>query len=178
MSLIYFEVRANRKKSWSDDQARTRRLPDAAASALLYRVGVLVTPEKGNGMRVLIADSHDQVRSALQLLLEQENSVEATSEAPDRPSLLASAERFRADVLLLDWGLAGAEAEQLLAELRERLPALRIIALSSRPEDRRAAVDAGISQFVSKNAFSEELLAAVRGVGSAAEPRIPTPHDP
>ncbi|MDT8306109.1 MAG: response regulator [Anaerolineae bacterium] len=121
-------------------------------------------------MRVLIADRHDQVRSALRLLLEQELSVETVGEALDIASLLAETERCHADVLFLDWGLAAEQPERVVAALRRRRPDLRIIALSSRPEDRRAAATAGIDQFVSKNAFSEELLAALRGLDRSQRP--------
>lgn len=128
-------------------------------------------------MRILIADRHEQVRSALRLLLEQEKRVETVGEAPDVTSLAAEAGRLHAHVLLLDWGLAGRQPEKLVADLREQLPALQIIALSSRPEDRLAAATAGIDQFVSKNAFSEELLDALRRLDGAHGPIEPTRHD-
>jgi DNA-binding NarL/FixJ family response regulator len=130
-------------------------------------MGVLVKPEKGKSMRVLLADSHDQVRSALRLLLEQENSVEVVGETPSSAALLAEAAGVRPDVVLLEWSLIADRPNTVVAALRKQLPALRIIVLSSRPEARQAAVAAGIEQFVSKNAFSEELLAALRGPQAA-----------
>jgi DNA-binding NarL/FixJ family response regulator len=136
-------------------------------------------------MRVLLADSHDQVRSALRLLLEQETSVEVVGDARSSAALLATVAEVRPDVVLLEWSLIADRPKTVVAALRKELPALRIIVLSSRPEARQAAEAAGIGQFVSKNAFSEDLLAALRGAraanrraGHASRPvGPPTPDD-
>jgi DNA-binding NarL/FixJ family response regulator len=117
-------------------------------------------------MRVLIADRHDQVRSALRFLLEQETNIEAIGEVPGAESLLAQVRHFRPDILLLDWRLVGTGIEELVTELR-KITALEIVILSSRPEDRKAAVTAGLVNYVSKNAFSEELLSVLREIIAA-----------
>jgi DNA-binding NarL/FixJ family response regulator len=115
-------------------------------------------------MRVVLADSHDHVRSALRLLLEQEAHVEIVGEAAATAQMLQEVAGARPDLLLLDWELAGPDAAALVAGLRQRTPDLRIIALSGRSEVRKDAEAAGIDRFVSKSAFSEELLAALRGL--------------
>lgn len=175
-----------RRLDWSADQELTRRLPDSGTPSIPYHEDVLVCPEKGNSMRVLLADSHDYVRSALRLLLEQETCVEVVGEAAATAQLLQEVARSRPDLLLLDWELAGPDATALVAELRQQIPDLRFIVLSSRSEVRKDAEAAGIDQFVSKSAFSEELLAALRGLapGSldsgqpAPSVQPPTPHEP
>lgn len=113
-------------------------------------------------MRILLADGREKVRSALQLLLEQEEDVEVVGEASSDGDLLAAAEAHRPDVILVDWELPGRPLAVLLSTLRLLLPAVKVIALSGRPEARRAAEEAGVEAFASKNAPSEELLAALR----------------
>ena len=112
-------------------------------------------------MRVLLADDQPNVRSALRLLLEQEAGLSVTAEAGNSRELLATMEGDCPDLLLLDWELPGVKGRELILGLREKCPELVIIALSSRPEARRAALDAGVVSFVSKGDTPERLLAAI-----------------
>ena len=120
-------------------------------------------------MRVLLADDQSKVRSALRLVLEQQPGVSILGEAVDVTGLLDWVKAACPDLVLLDWELPGLEADNpstgsgqgLLPTLRELCPRLSVIALSVRPEARRAALDAGVDAFVSKGDPPERLLAAV-----------------
>lgn len=112
-------------------------------------------------MRVLLADDQAQVRSALRLLLEQEPELTVVGEAGDSNQLLTVAQATSPELVLVDWSLPGMPAGDLLCTLPEACPNLRLIALSGRPEARRAALSAGVDAFVSKTDPPERLLAAV-----------------
>jgi DNA-binding NarL/FixJ family response regulator len=120
-------------------------------------------------MRVLIADDQPQVRSALRLLLKQEPGVTVVGEAEDTQQALELAAGQRPDLVLLDWELPGPWAAQplknagqcLLPALRAQCPQVKVVALSGRPEARRAALAAGADAFVSKGDPPERVLAAV-----------------
>jgi DNA-binding NarL/FixJ family response regulator len=112
-------------------------------------------------MRVLLADDQSKVRSALRLLLEQEPGIQVLGEAVDTTGLLDWVKEACPDLVLLDWELPGLGVDRLLPTLRELCPGLAVIALSGRPEARRAALDAGADAFVSKGDPPEQLLAAV-----------------
>ena len=112
-------------------------------------------------MHVLLADDQSKVRSALRLLLEQQPGIHILGEAVDTMGLLDWVKTACPDLVLLDWELPGLEANRLLPTLRELCPRLKVIALSGRPEARRAALDAGVDAFVSKGDPPERLLAAV-----------------
>ena len=101
-------------------------------------------------MRVIVADDQTKVRSALRLLLEHQPHVEILGEAVDTTGLLDWAKAACPDLVLLDWELPGLPAAALLPLLHDHCPALRVIALSSRPEVRQAALDTGADAFVSK----------------------------
>jgi DNA-binding NarL/FixJ family response regulator len=116
---------------------------------------------------ILIADDQPQVRHALRLLLEQELAPETIEEAPGSEALLAQTAAGCPELLLLDWGLPGTAAEDLLVALRKACPALTVIVLSGQPEAEAEALRAGADAFVSKTDPPEQLLAAIRAAEQA-----------
>lgn len=120
-------------------------------------------------MRVLVADDQPKVRSALRLLLGQEPGLSVVGEAVEVEGLLAKAEATCPDLVLLDWELPGLPAADLLSALRALCPHVRVIALSGRPEARRAALAAGADGFVSKGDPPERLLTTLRALGAGGE---------
>ena len=113
-------------------------------------------------MRVLLADDQPEVRSALRLLLEQDPSLTVVGEAAEADDLLAQVGADCPDLLLLDWELPGGTVAELVTELRAQCPELVIIALSSRPEARRADLKVGADGFISKGSPPQEVIAAVK----------------
>jgi DNA-binding NarL/FixJ family response regulator len=114
-------------------------------------------------MRILVADDQPRIRFALRVLLERQAGLKVVGEAVDAEDLLAQAEVTYPDVVLLGWELSGLAAVGSMSALREACPDLLVIALSGRPEARRAALDAGADAFVSKGDPPERLLAAIDG---------------
>jgi DNA-binding NarL/FixJ family response regulator len=117
-------------------------------------------------MRVLLADDQAKVRSALRLLLEQEQGVSVVGEAAEAGNLLVQVEATRPDLVLLDWELPGLGTNDRLSPLRTLSPRLKVIALSGKPEARRAALNAGADAFVSKGDPPEQLLTALHTAGT------------
>ena len=115
-------------------------------------------------MRVLIADDQADVRSALGLLLKQQPDLEVVAEATDAVGVLLAAENHAPTLVLLDWELPGVHADSLVRVLRSQWPQIRVIALSSLPEARSAAANAGVDAFVDKGDPPDALLAALRKV--------------
>ena len=113
-------------------------------------------------MRVLLADDQARVRSALRLLMEQQPGFEILGEAVDATGLLDWLKAAHPDLVLLDWELPGLPAAELLRLLHGQWPGLLVVALSSQPGVRQAALDAGADAFVSKGDPPERLLAAVQ----------------
>jgi two-component system response regulator DesR len=113
-------------------------------------------------MRILLADDDTGVRSALRLLLEQEEGLSVVDEAVDADDLLERAKATCPDLVLLDWSLPRMAADSLLSALRSACPDLTVVALSGRPEVRRAALAAGVEAFVSKTDPPERVLSVIR----------------
>lgn len=112
-------------------------------------------------LRVVLADDQASVRSALHLLLAQEPGMEVVAETADATALLRAVDEREADLVLLDWELPGLPAAQLLRLLRYEQPLLKVVAMSSRPEARQAALEAQVDAFVSKNEGPQHVLSAI-----------------
>lgn len=112
-------------------------------------------------MRVLIAEHLSKVRFALRVTLERQPGLTSVSEISNAEELLSQAENMHPDLLLLDWELAGIDAENTLQRVRELCPQVLVIALSAKDQAREAALTAGVDAFVSKADPPERLLAAI-----------------
>ncbi len=111
--------------------------------------------------RIVIADDQTHVRSALRLLLEQEPGVFVVGEAADAVGLLHLVEESQLDVILFDWELPGLPVRHLLHLLQHEQPSVHIVAMSSRPEAERLAMETGASAFLSKGAEPDDVRAAI-----------------
>jgi DNA-binding NarL/FixJ family response regulator len=111
-------------------------------------------------MRILLADHQSRVRFALRALLAQRPELRIVGEAVDAEDLLTQARVKCPDLILLDWGLQGLAAMDLLA-LRKVCPDVVVIVLSGRPEARQATLEAGADAFVSKTDSPERLLVTI-----------------
>jgi two-component system response regulator DesR len=131
-------------------------------------------------MRVLVADDQLAVRSALRRLLKEKLDFTVVGEAAGVKSLLARAAVTPHDLVLLDWELPGLfGTEQAKSRFLDSLRALdsqsKVIALSSRPGARRAALDAGVDAFVSKGDPPERLLTTILAILKGLEEEIGDP---
>src|SRR5919201_5230817 len=98
-------------------------------------------------MRIVVADDERNVRSALRLLLEQQPHVSSVCEVDSAERLLGCPDLADADVLLVEWDLPGLHSALTLGWLRQTCPHLVVVALSSRPEERRPSLAAGADAF-------------------------------
>jgi DNA-binding NarL/FixJ family response regulator len=129
---------------------------------------MMMTEQRTNGsppIRVLLADAHTKVRSALRLVLEHQPGIQILGEAVDATGVADWLRAACPDVILLDWELPGGDPAHLVSELRTRCPSLAIIALSSHPEAAQAALHAGAHAFVSKGDPPEQLLTTLHHLG-------------
>lgn len=131
----------------------------------------------GNALRVLVADSHVTVRSALRRLLAEESDLHLVGEAVRARDLLALAQALRPDVVLLEWDLPGLGAgdggsgpAQPPRRLFYQLHALAfhpyVVVHSGWPQAQPAALLAGADAFVSQGSPPQHLLATLRMLAS------------
>jgi DNA-binding NarL/FixJ family response regulator len=122
--------------------------------------------ERGDPVRVLIADDHGIVRSGLRMLLEQQEDIEVVAEASDGASARDVAIRERPDLAILDVKMPKLTGLQATREIREQAPDVSVLILSMYDDERYLfeALKAGASGYVLKAQADVDLLAAVRAV--------------
>ncbi len=117
-------------------------------------------------VRVLIVDDHRVFAEAVGSRLKSEPDLRVVGQANTAAQALDAVETLDPDVVLMDVELAGDDGIELTARLHASFPALAIVIVTFITDPVRAgqAVRAGASGWVTKDAPTEELLAAIRGV--------------
>ncbi|MEO8397986.1 MAG: response regulator transcription factor [Chloroflexota bacterium] len=115
-------------------------------------------------MYVILADDDLDVRQALICLLQDECDLQLATETKNADELLRSLTGTCPDLVLLDWELPGIDGCDLLAQIHEICPTVKVIALSAYPEACEEAASAGIQWFVSKGDPPERLLAVIHSL--------------
>jgi DNA-binding NarL/FixJ family response regulator len=115
--------------------------------------------------RVLVVDDHDVVHWGFRVLLSEQPWVERCLAARTGAEALALTRGFKPDVALVDLFLAGESGAELCREIREASPQTRVLLISGAGRMAPAAARAaGASGFISKDADSRDVVAAVRAV--------------
>jgi len=115
-------------------------------------------------IRVLIVDDHAVVREGLRAFLELQDGIEVIGEAGDGREAIEEAGRLRPDVILMDLVMPRLDGVEAMRELHERVPAARVIVLTSFPDDARLvpALRAGAAGYLLKNVEPHELERAIK----------------
>jgi DNA-binding NarL/FixJ family response regulator len=118
-------------------------------------------------IRVVVADDQGMLRSALRLLLDDEDDITVGAEAADGLAALEAIRTHRPDVALVDIRMPELDGIAVTRTLVGEGAPTRILVLTTFDLDEYVfdALRAGASAFVLKDAPAEELLRAVRSVG-------------
>jgi two-component system, NarL family, invasion response regulator UvrY len=117
-------------------------------------------------IKVFITDDHLLIREGFKKLLKDEMDIEVAGEAGNAKDAMDFVLKNNIDVLILDINLPDKSGLDLLKELKEFKPDLRVLILSMHPEDRFAmrVLRAGAYGYVTKESAGEELVKAIRKV--------------
>jgi DNA-binding NarL/FixJ family response regulator len=115
-------------------------------------------------IRVLIADDDPLIRAGIRTVLESADDIEVVAQAENGRSAVDEAIRHPVDVALLDIKMPVLDGLGAIEELRQRMPALRVVMLTSFGEEPNVlrALQNDAAGFVLKNCTPEELIRAVR----------------
>ncbi len=119
-------------------------------------------------IKVLLADDHAMVRDGLHHILRDASGFEVAGEAWDSITTIALVRATDAQVLVLDLSMPGRNGIELIRQIKDEKPALRILVLTMHAEQQYAvrAFKAGASGYLTKESASAELVGAVTKVAA------------
>jgi DNA-binding NarL/FixJ family response regulator len=117
-------------------------------------------------MKIVLADDHSLFREGLCALLAREPGVQVLAVAADGKSAMQQVLQHRPDVLLTDISMPGLNGIECIRRLRAEGSPVRVLCLSMHADDRTvmAAIDAGASGYLLKQACAADLMQALHSV--------------
>ena len=123
-------------------------------------------------IRVLLIDDDAFYRRVLILLLEMQPDIRVVAQAAS----LAQARTMLGgvDVAILDRRLPDGDGLELIGELREASPGVKVLAISAYEDlvNRREAIEAGADRILGKVGLHDEVFVAIRQLGGKQSPSI------
>jgi DNA-binding NarL/FixJ family response regulator len=115
-------------------------------------------------VRVLIADDHPMVRSGLRQMLESAGDIEVVADAATGTEAVRLTGQLLPDVVLMDLRMPEGDGVTATAEIRRRHPDVHVLVVTTYDTDADiyAAIDAGATGYLLKDARRDELYTAVR----------------
>jgi DNA-binding NarL/FixJ family response regulator len=121
-------------------------------------------------IRVLLLEDHSFFRQSLAFLLEREPNLEVVAQTGSLAETreITSKEWATIDIAIVDLLLPDGSGTELISEMREANPTLRVLALTivQSPKTLTEARAMGVDEVISKAAPMEETLGAVRRLAS------------
>ena len=117
--------------------------------------------------RVLLVDDHPLVRRGLREMLAADG-IPVVAEASRSEEVLPALDAHPCDIVLLDLSLPGRGGIEVLRDIADAHPRVRVLVVSAHTEAAYAvrAMRAGAAGYVTKNSPPEEIVAAVRAVAA------------
>ena len=117
-------------------------------------------------VRVVLVDDQQMVRAGFRMVIDSQPDLTVVGEAGDGAAAVALLRRTPADVVLMDVRMPGTDGIEATAQVTALPDPPRVVVLTTFDLDEYvlAAIGAGASGFLLKDAAPEEMLAALRTV--------------
>jgi two-component system nitrate/nitrite response regulator NarL len=119
--------------------------------------------EKQTVKRIFIADDHQMVIDGINLMIEGHAQFVVVGECTEPLLVLDMLANAAVDILITDVGMPGMSGVELSRAVKNKHPAIKILALSMFGDSQVIAemIDAGISGYILKNSGKKELIEAL-----------------
>jgi len=119
-------------------------------------------------MRIVIAEDHPMFRNGVRSLLATTEDLKVVGEAGTGEEAISLAGELRPDLMLMDIRMPGMNGIEATHVIRESYPDTEVLVLTMYHDDHSVftAMRVGAKGYVLKDADEEELLQAIRMVGS------------
>lgn len=119
-------------------------------------------------IRVLLADDHAIVRAGLKEILSDTGDIAVAGEATNGNEALELVREHDYDIAVLDLTMPGRSGIELVRQMKEEKPGLRVLVLTMHSEEQYAvrALKAGASGYLTKESAAEQLVTAIRRIAA------------
>jgi len=119
-------------------------------------------------LKVLIVDDHDIVRKGLAMLVSRQQDLSVVAEAGTVAEAVAKAHEFVPDVVVMDTRLPDGSGIEACREIRDENAGIKVLMLTSYSDEEAVmgTIMAGAAGYLLKETRSQEIVAAIRRVGS------------
>ena len=122
-------------------------------------------------LTVLIVDDHAIVREGLKSIISKSTDMEVVGDVGMAPDAMNVLRKRGCDLVLLDISLPGKTGVELLKMMRDEFPKVRVLVLSTYPEDQYAirVLKLGAAGYLTKESAPDLLLTAIRKVAAGGK---------
>lgn len=119
-------------------------------------------------IRVLLADDHAIVRAGLKEILSDTGDIAVAGEATNGNEALELVREHDYDIAVLDLTMPGRSGIELVRQMKEEKPGLRVLVLTMHSEEQYAvrALKAGASGYLTKESAADQLVTAIRRIAA------------
>jgi DNA-binding NarL/FixJ family response regulator len=116
--------------------------------------------------RILIADDHDEVRSGLRQILEDQSNWEVVAEASDGKDAILKAVQTKPDVAVLDYSLPLVNGLEVTRQIRARLPKTEVLIFTMHDNETliQELLKAGARGYLLKSDARRHLIGAIESL--------------
>ena len=119
-------------------------------------------------IKILIVDDHAIVREGLNRIIQSEQDMHVAGMAKDGSEVIRLMLENEVDIVVLDISMPGKSGLDLIKDVKQVQPLVKILMLSMYPEERFAmrSIKAGASGYLTKEMAPEEIVNAIRTIHS------------
>ena len=127
-----------------------------------------MTEDRAGPVRVMLVEDHAAFRRAMAFLIGQQPDLEVVAQAGSLEEARRHAASVSFDVAVLDLGLPDGDGVDVIRDLRQAGSGAAVMVLSNTldPTNLQRATDAGADEMLAKFATPDEIVGAIRRLGS------------
>jgi two-component system, NarL family, invasion response regulator UvrY len=122
-------------------------------------------------INTLIADDHAIVRRGIKQIISEDPEIIVLGEASNSDEIMAQLYDHDWDVFVLDITMPGKNGLDVLIEIKQKRPEIKVLILSMHPEEEIAlrALKTGASGYLNKDSVPGELIRAIRKINDGGK---------